>query len=156
LRYEQLKHWPQGVIPLGDALCSVNPTHGHGMTIAAREAQSLDRALQAGVHDVAARFFAEVTPLLDVPWSIVAGADFAFPGVTGTGERPPATILSYFKRAARAAVLDREVALAVYRVMHLVEPPSVLFSPEIMRAVLASAPHSDAALVVTPERDGVI
>ena len=160
-RYERLKHWPEGIVPFGDALCSINPTHGHGMTIAAREAQLLQRALVDaraqdvnGLRGVAARFFAEVTPLLDVPWSIVAGADFAFEGVTGTSERPPPAILSYFKRAARAAVIDREVALAVYCVMHLIEPPSVLFSPTIMSAVLAGAPEGDASMIVTPERDG--
>lgn len=155
-RYERLKHWPEGLLPLGDALCSINPSHGHGMTIAAREAQCLARALEAGLRGVAARFFAEVTPLLDVPWSIVAGADFEFEGITGTGDRPPPTIIRYFKRAARAAVLDREVALAVYRVMHLIEPPSILFSPEIAARVLAHAPESDATIMLTPERDGAV
>jgi 2-polyprenyl-6-methoxyphenol hydroxylase-like FAD-dependent oxidoreductase len=155
-RYERLKHLPEGVLPLGDALCSINPSHGHGMTIAAREAQCLGRALEAGLRGLSTRFFEEVTPLIDVPWSIVAGADFEYEGVTGSAERPPPTIMRYFKRAARAAVLDREVALAVYRVMHLVEPPSVLFSPAITARVLASAPESDATIMLTPEGDGAL
>jgi 2-polyprenyl-6-methoxyphenol hydroxylase-like FAD-dependent oxidoreductase len=37
----EAKTWPQGLIPIGDALSSVNPTYGQGMTVAACEADAL-------------------------------------------------------------------------------------------------------------------
>jgi 2-polyprenyl-6-methoxyphenol hydroxylase-like FAD-dependent oxidoreductase len=154
-RYERLKHWPEGVLPMGDALCRINPSHGHGMTLAALEAQALSRALDLGVRGAAARFFREVTPLIDVPWSLVSGADFEFEGVEGNAERPPAAVRSYFKRALRVASVEREVALAVYRVMHLIEPPSLLFSPPIVRVVLASDPELAASMMIVPDGEGV-
>lgn len=153
-RYERLKHWPEGLLPFGDALCSINPSYGHGMTLAALEAHALSHALAPGPRGVAARFFDEVTPLIDVPWALVAGADFEFEGMEGSGARPPLAVRNYFKRALRVALLQREVALAVYRVMHLIDPPSVLFSPPVMSAVMAADPELDASLMVMPEGEG--
>lgn len=152
-RYEQLKHLPRGLLAIGDSLASLNPSYGHGMTVAALEALALGRLLASGTRDLSPAFFDEAARIIDVPWSMVVGADFEFPGVTGTIEPPPATIRAYFKRALRAAGVDRAVALAVYRVMHLIAPPTELFSPEVMASVLA---HGDAApsssFVVMPER----
>ncbi len=37
--------WPQRLIPIGDAMSSVNPTYGQGMTVAACEADALEAIL---------------------------------------------------------------------------------------------------------------
>jgi 2-polyprenyl-6-methoxyphenol hydroxylase-like FAD-dependent oxidoreductase len=36
--FDQLPHWPQGLVVLGDAVCRLDPYHGLGMTLAARAA----------------------------------------------------------------------------------------------------------------------
>ncbi|HTU58982.1 MAG TPA: FAD-dependent monooxygenase, partial [Polyangiales bacterium] len=60
-RYERSKHWPEGLVPIGDSLCSINPVQAHGITLAALEAQILARQLSEGARGLAQRFFAEVT-----------------------------------------------------------------------------------------------
>ncbi len=37
----EAKKWPEHLLPIGDALSSVNPTYGQGMTVAACEADAL-------------------------------------------------------------------------------------------------------------------
>jgi 2-polyprenyl-6-methoxyphenol hydroxylase-like FAD-dependent oxidoreductase len=151
-RYEQLKHIPPGVLAIGDALCSVNPSYGHGMTLAALEALCLARALEGAARSCTARYFSAVARIIDVPWSMVVGADFEFEGVTGNTPPPPPTIRAYFKRALRAAQVDRDVAIAVYRVMHLVDPPSALFTPALLASVAAyESSAAQASLMLLPE-----
>lgn len=151
-RYERLKHVPRGLLALGDALCSINPAYGHGMTLAALQAHALRRTLDGESRTLGRRFFTEAARIIDIPWSMVAGADFEFAGARGTAPAPHPSIRSYFKRALRAAATDRDVALAVYRVMHLVEPPSALFAPDLVAIVLAQREPAPASLMLVPDQ----
>lgn len=44
--YERTRSLPEGFIILGDAVCCFNPIYGQGMSVAALEAQALDRCLR--------------------------------------------------------------------------------------------------------------
>jgi len=52
--FEQLPHWPQGLVVLGDAAFRLDPYHGLGMTLAARAAVLLRQHTQHGAPDAAA------------------------------------------------------------------------------------------------------
>jgi 2-polyprenyl-6-methoxyphenol hydroxylase-like FAD-dependent oxidoreductase len=59
-RYDQLSRFPSGLLVIGDALCSLDPTYGQGMTIAALEALTLRDCLRSGDPQLAQRFSARL------------------------------------------------------------------------------------------------
>ena len=134
-RYERLERFPGGLLVLGDALCSFNPLYGQGMSVAAVEAEILRDCLaeQEGKNDsdLYHRFFRRAARFVDTPWSLTAGADFAYSGVEG--KRPMGTDLinAYMVRVHRAATKDHAVCRTFFEVIHLLRPPSHLFRPGI-------------------------
>ncbi|MFC9878168.1 NAD(P)/FAD-dependent oxidoreductase [Streptomyces libani] len=45
IAYHRLARWPEGLIALGDSVCTFNPAYGQGMTVAALEARLLEQML---------------------------------------------------------------------------------------------------------------
>jgi 2-polyprenyl-6-methoxyphenol hydroxylase-like FAD-dependent oxidoreductase len=60
-RYEELARFPDGLIALGDAVCSFNPVYGQGMTVGAIEAELLGP-------DFGRRWFRGVAPAVDAAY----------------------------------------------------------------------------------------
>lgn len=139
--YERMRRFPQGLLAIGDALCSFNPMYAQGMSVAALEAELLGRCLQSYRGDELRRtFFRGCSAIIETPWRLAVGGDLRFPAVQGP--RPLAARLRnlYLKRLARAAGEDPEVALAFLRVTNLVRPPASLFAPRVMRRVAFARP----------------
>ncbi|WP_035798370.1 FAD-dependent monooxygenase family protein [Kitasatospora mediocidica] len=61
---------PDGLVVVGDALCSVSPVNAQGLTVAALEARTVHDTLAAGRRDVAADYFARATRILTAPWGM--------------------------------------------------------------------------------------
>ena len=148
-RYEHLRRFPQGLLALGDSICSFNPIYGQGMTVAACEAlvlrQVLDARGAALPADLAKRFFKAAARIVDVAWTTAVGADLAIPSVEG--KRSPAVRLvnAYVARVFRAAQHDPVVALAFLKVAHLLEQPPSLMRPAMLLRVLRAAWRPGAA-----------
>jgi len=144
-RYEKMARFPEGLIVLGDALCSFNPIYGQGMTVSALDAATLDECLreqrrQRG--DLAGfprRFFNKVSKVIDVPWMFAAGADLMYPEAEGI-KVPGTDFLNwYVGKIHQAVTRDPVVSLTFAKVMNLMEPPTSLFSPRIVMRVLAGS-----------------
>ena len=141
--FEAMELFPDGLIPVGDAICRFNPVYGQGMSVAAKEAVLLrrllrDRAAQRDpLSGLGKAFFAEAQPLIETPWTMAAIPDFVYPETRG--HRPPDLERSLLVADAlsRIAMRDAAVQKSAVEVWHLVKPRSVLQHPELMQRVEA-------------------
>jgi 2-polyprenyl-6-methoxyphenol hydroxylase-like FAD-dependent oxidoreductase len=153
-RYERLDRFPDGLLAVGDAVCSFNPVYGQGMSVAALEALTLRRHLQDGTEPQPRHFFRDLAGVVDVPWDIAVGGDLAFPGVQGSRTLKVRLVNAYLARLHAAAADDASLAGAFLRVAGLVAPPQSLLRPGIAVRVLRSSLHP-ATAVVSSDRDAV-
>jgi 2-polyprenyl-6-methoxyphenol hydroxylase-like FAD-dependent oxidoreductase len=142
-RYERLARFPDGLLVLGDAVCSFNPIYAQGMSVAALEALTLRRHLQRGTRPQPRRFSGDLARVVDVPWDIAVGGDLVFPGVPGRRTTKVRLVNAYLARLHAAAAHDPDLASAFMRVAGLVAPPRSLLRPgvavRVLRASLAPA-----------------
>lgn len=132
---ERLRRVPGGLVLLGDAVCSFNPTYGQGMTTAALQAEALGRALDK-VPTLDARFvkasYKGQAKAVATAWQLTTGADFALPGTVGP-KAPGTDLLNrYIPRVFRAAQVSEDVCLRVIEVTTLLRPPPALLTPAMM------------------------
>jgi len=144
--YELMPHFPEGFVVLGDAACSFNPVYGQGMTTAALEASTLRACLQQqqeqglrgrrNVAGFAHHIQKAVAKVVDVPWLLATSEDFRYP--EAQGHRPVSLgLLNWYTRRVHELVADdHEAALRFYEVAHMLKPPTALFAPHILFAVL--------------------
>ncbi len=147
--YEEMSRFPEGLIILGDALCSFNPIYGQGMTTAVLQASRLNACLlgQRGFHTpgkvsgLALPLQKALTKVVDVPWLMATSEDFRYPHTEG--HRPAGTRLLnwYTGRVYRLAGSNARATLRFYEVLHMLNRPTVLFAPRILFAVLLQGPH---------------
>jgi 2-polyprenyl-6-methoxyphenol hydroxylase-like FAD-dependent oxidoreductase len=142
-RYDKLRRFPEGLLVLGDAICSFNPVYGQGMTVAALQAQALEQCLTKGTAQLARRFFRAAAQPIGVAWQFAVGGDLALPEVEG--HRPPSVKLmnKYVDRLQTAAESDLEVAEQFARVIGFLDPPTRLMRPKML--IRAARHHRPSA-----------
>jgi 2-polyprenyl-6-methoxyphenol hydroxylase-like FAD-dependent oxidoreductase len=139
--FEEVEVFPDGLIPIGDAICRFNPLYGQGMTVASKEAHLLHGMLasRASEHDplegLGRAFLAEATPLIETPWMMAAIPDFVFPETRG--ERPVnlEERLRFAGALSRIAARDAAVQRLVIEVWHMLRPRSAYQDPELVRLI---------------------
>ena len=152
-RYERLDRFPDGLLVMGDAVCSFNPIYGQGMSVAALEALTLRRHLQRGIQPQPRQVFRELTRVVDVPWDIAVGGDLAVPGVQGRRTLKVRLVNAYIARLHAAAAHDASLASAFVRVAGLVAPPQSLLRPSIAVRVLRARRHPATNTAASSNRD---
>ncbi|MCV7031156.1 FAD-dependent oxidoreductase [Mycobacterium sherrisii] len=135
-RYDKMRRMPNGLLVVGDAICSFNPIYGQGMTVAALESLVLHHCLRGGDQDLARRFFHDSAKNIGVAWRTAVGADLAIPEVPGF--RPVSTriVNAYLDRVLTAAQTDAVVAERFLSVIGLTEPPTNLLRPEVIFRII--------------------
>jgi 2-polyprenyl-6-methoxyphenol hydroxylase-like FAD-dependent oxidoreductase len=137
--YEKMSSFPTGFLVVGDAVCSLNPIYGQGMTVAALEALALRRTLQEGSTDLARRFFKAVAKPVGDAWSLAVRCDLAMPESFVPGPRPiqVRAVNAYLDRFQAAAEKDPAMARRFINVTSFDEPALHLFGPGSLRKVAA-------------------
>ncbi|MGH3765515.1 MAG: FAD-dependent oxidoreductase [Pseudonocardiaceae bacterium] len=129
-RYEDLHDFPEGLLVLGDAVCSFNPVYGQGMTVAANQALVLRRLLSHRPNPPPGRYFRAIAKTVDQPWEFAVGADLALPGVPGTPTRRIRIANAYLPRLLAAASSDAALGTAYIRVLGLLDRAESLLRPD--------------------------
>lgn len=138
-RYDQLDRLPEGLVVAGDAVCSLDPRFGQGMTVALAEAIALGEVLdEHGLDQVGTRTLAAAQPIVEDAWTLAAGADLANPEVEGPRPLPWKLTNGYLQRLLPVAHHDSDIAEAFVRVIALVDRPQALFHPGMVWRVLTS------------------
>lgn len=124
--------WPERLLPIGDALSSVNPTYGQGMTVAACVAEALADQLDkriadgAGLDGLAGEYLTAAGEISGRAWSLSINSDYVYEETEG--ERPA----TYAMNRAVAATLrrladeDLEFRALRYRLVHMVDSANAL------------------------------
>lgn len=140
--YEHLTAFPEGLLVLGDAICSFNPVYGQGMSVAALQVRALQQLLTAraaesrGIEGLALAFFPKAAEVILTPWVLAVGQDLAYPQTQG--ERPPnlADNAQYFAALNALALKDHEVHKLLGEVFQLAKPLPVLYEESLRSRVL--------------------
>jgi 2-polyprenyl-6-methoxyphenol hydroxylase-like FAD-dependent oxidoreductase len=150
-RYERLRRFPAGLLVVGDAMCSFNPTYGQGMTVAAAHALALRDCLERGERDLAHRFFRAARVPTDHAWELSVGADLALPVVKGRRPARVRLVNRYLRRLRATAEHDPAVAGAFSAVIGMLEPPRHVLRPAIaVRVARGPRPVSHSTDLVPP------
>src|SRR6185369_8127909 len=85
--YERMARFPDGLVVLGDALFSINPIYGQGMTTAALNGQALGRCLEeqkrfhpdGSIAGLSIRFQKQAAAVIANPWLLATAEDMRYP-----------------------------------------------------------------------------
>ena len=122
--------WPQRLIPIGDAMSSVNPTYGQGMTVAACEADALETLLagQTPLDDLVKAYLSIAGEISGRAWSLSTNSDYVYPETEG--ERPANFAMSRALAATLRKLADEDMEFRHlrYRLVHMLETADALRS----------------------------
>lgn len=133
-RYERAR-LPDGLVVLGDALCSFNPIYGQGITVAALQSLALRRAVCSGWSGRTGGLQRAIAAAARPAWSLASGADLAFAEVVGRRTVTTRAAGRFVARVQATAARDPVVAAAFVRVTGLVDPPTALLRPGVLARV---------------------
>ena len=132
--------WPAGLLVLGDALCSLDPIYGQGITVAAMQAERLHDALSAG-RPVDRRLQRQLLAVTELPWSIATGNDLRYPTCPDTPSRSQQLSAAFTSRLGQlAAAGDLRATKAFSDVYHLMAPPTAFLRPALLAAAARPLP----------------
>jgi 2-polyprenyl-6-methoxyphenol hydroxylase-like FAD-dependent oxidoreductase len=149
--FVRMAHFPNGLLPIGDAICSFDPAFGQGMTVAALEAEALMECLARHPHaDERFRrdYLSRVDAIIDVPWALSCGENFKYPQTTGP--RPLSFSLTRMYKDRVAACEHSAVIHDFYRVISLSASPRILLRPRVVARTLGFGGRPRARLAREP------
>jgi 2-polyprenyl-6-methoxyphenol hydroxylase-like FAD-dependent oxidoreductase len=126
--------WPEGLLPIGDSLSSVNPTYGQGMTVAVCAADALAAMLNgraasgAGLAGLAAEYLPRAAEISGRAWSLSVNSDYVYQETEG--ERPANFAMSRAMASVLRKLADEDLEFRVlrYRLVHMLESTEALRS----------------------------
>ncbi len=131
-RYDKLDRFPAGIVPLGDAVASYDPTYGQGMTMTSLQAGHLRRALQAPDGELARRLNRATNRTTRPVWTMTTIGDHTFHHANGPKRwwyRPVGALFDQFLGAAETDPVLAEWFLRRFSLLdslYMVPPPKIV------------------------------
>lgn len=143
-RYDQMTRYPLGLVVIGDALCSLDPINGQGMTMATLHADILRRSMTRPNYVDPQGFYRQAASIIGPVW-----ATNARPTVGPAAAEAGASLANRARhwsqrKILEAAVHDVVVTERLMRVANFVDPPKRLLDPAFLARV--SAHHAGQVL----------
>jgi len=138
-RYELLTRFPDGLLVMGDAVCSFSPAFGQGMSVSALQSLCLRRVLaDSSAEALAARWFRAVAAEIDDAWMITRLFDLAMPHVDDGGRIPARALELATHTAMSVGARDAQVGRQIARIAGLLDKPGSVLDPLLLgRAAVA-------------------
>lgn len=142
-RHYDAGRFPDGLLPIGDAICRFNPVYGQGMSVAAQQAHALRQLLDARhsapnpLHGLAQAFLEQSDALIETPWANAAVPDLAYPETRGDRPTDLGQRLRFGAALTALAARDPAVHKLVIEVGQLLKPRSVYRDPDLVSKVSA-------------------
>ena len=137
-RYDKMRRFPDGYLVIGDAVCSFNPVYGQGMTSAAMQAEVLHRCLGRTDHDLSGGYFRGSAKRLRPIWQANRLNDFMVSPADDWSRFPKQLLNWYVDKVFAAAAKDMAITEAFVRMLNLLDPPTALMHPSLLRRVIAA------------------
>jgi 2-polyprenyl-6-methoxyphenol hydroxylase-like FAD-dependent oxidoreductase len=133
--FDRLARFPAGLVAVGDAVASFNPTYGQGISVAALHAVALAGWLsEAGSVDAPAHpYFRRVREVVDNAWRFSAEQDCYLPHVEARKPFGWRLHRGLAEAVQAATVTDEVVHRAFLEVVNMTATPDRLREPEILR-----------------------
>lgn len=131
-RYDKMVRTPDGLIVMGDAVCSFNPLYGQGMSVAASEALILRDCLAQGDGNLPRRVFGLCANAIGVAWQTAVSSDLALPQIAGRRTMSVLVRNALVDRMVSAARTDPMMAQRFLRLMNMVGPRAELIRPSTL------------------------
>ena len=140
--WERLTEFPERFLVVGDAIASINPYYGQGMSWCALQVRALGEMLAgrvaagSGLDGVGREFLPIAAEVALGPWNLAALSDLTFEATPG--ERPPgfAEQVQYWSAVDALTADDPEVHRLVAEILNLCRPVTALFDEPLQSRAL--------------------
>lgn len=138
--FEKIRQWPERFVVVGDAVAAFNPIYGHGMSVAAQGAVTLqslagDRGITST--GLARRVQRAIARPVSGAWNLALGQDVFYPGVEGGAPNAADRLLArYVDHLLKTSCGSFTMTKQFTDVTSLERPATHLLKP---RALLAAA-----------------
>jgi 2-polyprenyl-6-methoxyphenol hydroxylase-like FAD-dependent oxidoreductase len=141
--YERSQTLPHGLVPVGDALCSFNPTYGQGMTSAALQAEALfdtfgQRTANESLDILTHAYLVRAAEAVRMPWRQANYNDFLYPTTQGNRDMFAPEEMQYRMEIQIAASRDEVLRKLANEVGHLLVPFERLMEADVRARVSAA------------------
>jgi 2-polyprenyl-6-methoxyphenol hydroxylase-like FAD-dependent oxidoreductase len=137
-RYELLSEFPEGLLPIGDAVAGFNPVFGQGMSVAAVDAEQLGILLESrvasgeGLDGLHEPFLAAVSEAVSEAWEGTAIFDLLYDSTDGPRPADYPLRRAMFMAMQELADEDEELRRMQLEVGNMLRPRASLFSADVV------------------------